>query len=242
MNDDKFVEVKNKNCRRYSARIIKNIKICESPKFIQNRLKNSGIKPINNIVDLTNYVMLELGQPMHAFDYDKISGKKLIVGSSKENEKFVMLDEAERELNESMICIRDDEKVLALAGVMGGKDSKVTDDTKTIVLESANFNFDIIRKTSRFLNLRTESSLRFEKNIDDNLVIDALDRFCSLVTEFSYGNVIDGTVDIVNESYKPISLNISSQYINNFLKTSISENEIIKISTDLICSIGFEGF
>lgn len=233
INDILSVEVKNKNCRRYSARIIKNIKICESPKFIQNRLKNSGIKPINNIVDLTNYVMLELGQPMHAFDYDKISGKKLIVGSSKENEKFVMLDEAERELNESMICIRDDEKVLALAGVMGGKDSKVTDDTKTIVLESANFNFDVIRKTSRFLNLRTESSLRFEKNIDDNLVIDALDRFCSLVTEFSYGNVIDGTVDIVNESYKPISLNISSQYINNFLKTSISENEIIKIFTNL---------
>lgn len=233
INDILSVEVKNKNCRRYSARIIKNIKICESPKFIQNRLKNSGIKPINNIVDLTNYVMLELGQPMHAFDYDKISAKKLIVGSSKENEKFVMLDEAERELNESMICIRDDEKVLALAGVMGGKDSKVTDDTKTIVLESASFNFDIIRKTSRFLNLRTESSLRFEKNIDDNLVIDALDRFCSLVTEFSYGNVIDGTVDIVNESYKPISLNISSQYINNFLKTSISENEIIKIFTNL---------
>lgn len=227
------VEIQNEDCRRYSARIIENIKICESPEFIQKRLLSSGIRPINNIVDLTNYVMLELGQPMHAFDYDKISGKKLIVGSPDENEKFVMLDDTERTLNGNTICIRDDEKVLALAGIMGGKNSKVSENTKTIVLESANFNFDRIRRTSRSFNLRTESSLRFEKGIDDNLVIAALDRFCSLVNELSYGDVVSGTIDIVKKSYKPVSIEISDKYINDFLQTNISKDEMVKIFNNL---------
>lgn len=227
------VEIQNENCRRYSARIIENVKICESPEFIQKRLLSSGIRPINNIVDLTNYVMLELGQPMHAFDYDKISGKKLIVGSSKENEKFVLLDETERTLNDDSICIRDEEKVLALAGIMGGENSKVCENTKTIVLESANFNFDKIRRISKFFNLRTESSLRFEKGIDDNLTLEALDRFCSLVNELSYGDVVSGTIDIVKESYEPVSIEISDKYINDFLQTSISKDEMIKIFKNL---------
>lgn len=227
------VELKNKDCRRYSVRVIENIKICESPKFLQDRLIAAGIRPINNIVDLSNYVMLEIGQPMHVFDYDKISKNKIVVGNGINDESFITIDGNEKKLDESMICIRDSEKVIALGGIMGGKNSMVTNETKTIVLESANFNSDIIRVTSKNLNLRTESSLRYEKGIDDNSVLDVLDRFCNLIEEFSYGDVVDGTIDLINESYKPVFIEISSEYINDFLKTSISDNEIIKIFTNL---------
>lgn len=227
------IDLINKNCRRYSVRIIENIKICESPKFIQDRLIASGIRPINNIVDLSNYVMLELGQPMHVFDYDKISKNKIIVGNGINGENFITIDGNEKELDESMICIRDDEKVLALGGIMGGESSMVTNDTRTIVLESANFNFEVIRNTSRNLNLRTESSFRYEKGIDDNSVLDVLDRFCNLIEEFSYGDIVDGTIDLINDSYKPISIEISNEYINDFLKIFMEDTEIIKIFTNL---------
>lgn len=233
LNDLLSVDVQNKNCRRYSARVIDNIKICDSPKFIQERLLSSGIRPINNIVDLTNYVMLEIGQPMHAFDYDLVSNGKIIVGNASNGEKFVTLDEIERELDENMICIKDDEKILALGGIMGGEHSKVNSETKRIILESANFKFDVIRQTSRKLNLRSESSSRFEKGIDDNLTLVALDRFCSLVDELSYGEVIHGTIDVVNDTYKSAHIDVSPEYINNFLKTDISKEEIEKIFRNL---------
>ena len=234
INDMISIDVLNKkNCRRYSSRIIENVKICDSPQFIKERLIGAGINPINNIVDLANYVMLEIGQPMHVFDYEKISGKKIIVDNAKDNEKFLAIDGIERELNSSVLCTKDLEKTLAIAGIMGGENYKVQNDTKTIIIESANFDFDNIRRTSRSLNLRSESSGRFEKCIDDNLVLEALNRFCSLVDEFSYGDIVDGTIDIINDTYKPVCVEVSSQYINDLLKTSINENEITEIFTNL---------
>ncbi len=237
INDMLKVNLENKNCRRYAARVIENVKICESPKFIQDRLLASGVRPINNIIDLTNYVMLELGQPMHAFDYSKINKGEINVSFGKCGEKVKTIDGIDREIDDSMICIRDFEKNLALAGIMGAENSKVNDDTKTIILESANFKFDVIRSTSRKLGLRSESSLRFEKGIDDNLVIDALDRFCSLVDEFSYGDIVEGTIDIVNETYEPNKISISTDYINKFLNTNITKSEIINIFENLNMSV-----
>lgn len=233
INDLLSVDVQNKDCRRYSARVIENLKICDSPKFIQDRLIASGIRPINNIVDLTNYVMLEIGQPMHAFDYNVVSNSKIIVGNTINGDKFITLDGIERELDDSIICIKDSEKVLALGGIIGGENSKVNDDTKRIILESANFKFDVIRRSSRKLNLRSESSLRFEKNIDDNLTLIALNRFCSLVEELSYGDVVNGTIDIINESYERVNIEVTPQYINKFLGTDISKDSIIKIFKNL---------
>lgn len=233
INDILSVDVQNKDCRRYSARVIENVRICDSPKFIQDRLVASGIRPINNIVDLTNYVMLEIGQPMHAFDYDLISDSKIIVGNALNGDKFITLDGVERELDDSIICIKDSDKTLALGGIMGGENSKVNDDTKKIILESANFKFDVIRRSSRKLNLRSESSSRFEKNIDDNLTLIALDRFCSLVEELSYGNVVNGTIDVINESYKEVNIDVTPEYINKFLGTDISKDNIIKIFKNL---------
>lgn len=233
INDMLSVEVDNKNCRRYSTRVIKNVKVCESPKFIQERLLSSGIRPINNIVDLTNYVMLETGQPMHAFDYDKVLDHKIVVSRGVNGDKFLTLDETERELDDTMICIRDGEKVLALAGIMGGESTKVNFETKTIILESANFKFDVIRNSSRKLNLRSESSLRFEKGIDDNLTLFALDRFCNLVEELCYGEIVEGTIDIINDTYLPVNIETSKDYINSFLGTDICEDEMIKILKNL---------
>lgn len=237
INDELKVNLENKNCRRYAARVIENVRICESPKFIQDRLIASGIRPINNIIDLTNYVMLEFGQPMHAFDYDSIHKGEIYVSCGNNGEKFKTIDGIDREVDDSMICIRDSEKNLAIAGIMGGENSKVNDDTKKIILESANFKFDVIRSASKKLGLRSESSLRFEKGIDDNLVIDALDRFCSLVDEFSYGDIVEGTIDLVNETYEPNKILVSTEYINKFLNTNISENEIINIFENLGMSV-----
>lgn len=233
INDILKVDVQTKDCRRYSARVIENVKICDSPKFIQDRLISSGIRPINNIVDLTNYVMLEIGQPMHAFDYDLVSDSKIVVEHSSNGDKITTLDGVERELDNSIICIKDSKSVLALGGIMGGEHSKVNENTKRIVLESANFKFDVIRRASRKLSLRSESSSRFEKGIDDNLTIVALDRFCSLFEELSYGNIVNGTIDIVNESYEKVNIEVTSEYINKFLGTSISKCDIIKIFKNL---------
>ncbi len=226
-------EVLSPNCRRYEGRIIKNIKVCDSPKFIQERLIASGVRPINNIVDLTNYVMLETSQPMHAFDYDKINGKKIIVSDALDGEKLLTLDGSERVLDNTMLTIRDSEKALALGGIMGGEESKVNSDTKMIFVESGNFRFSNVRNTSKKLGLRTDSSLRFEKDIDDNLAIFALDRFCALIEEFSYGEIVDGTIDIVKESYERKEIEVSVSYINNFLKTYIPKDRIIKILENL---------
>lgn len=233
INDILKVDVQTKDCRRYSARVIENVKICDSPKFIQDRLISSGIRPINNIVDLTNYVMLEIGQPMHAFDYDLVRDSKIVVEYSSNGDKITTLDGVDRELDNSIICIKDSKGALALGGIMGGEYSKVNHNTKKIILESANFKFDVIRRASRKLNLRSESSLRFEKGIDDNLTIVALDRFCSLFEELSYGDIVNGTIDIINESYEKVNIEVTPEYINKFLGTSISKFDIIKIFKNL---------
>lgn len=235
------VEVKSQDCRRYASRVIKNIKICQSPEYIQKRLIASGIKPINNIVDLTNYVMLETCQPMHAFDYSKINGKKIIVENGVSLEKVKTLDGDLREVDETIICIKDAEGILALGGLMGGEDSKVTENTHTIVLESANFKFDTIRNASRKLNLRTDSSLRFEKCIDDNLVLEGLNRFCNLITELEYGEVVNGTIDIVKETYSPNSIEITSKYIKDFLNINIEKEKIKTIFTNLGMDVSIDG-
>ena len=166
------IEIKNYNiCPRYTCRIIEDVKIEPSPQWLRHRLTSAGIRPINNIVDITNYVMLELGQPMHAYNYDKIEGKKLIVRNANKGEKLTTLDGIEREFDETVLVIQDENKLVDLAGIMGGENSMITEDTKTILLESANFNGTHIRLTAKKLGLRTDASSKYEKGLDPNLSI-----------------------------------------------------------------------
>lgn len=210
-------------CMRYSARVIKNVNIKESPKWLKDRLKLSGIRSINNIVDITNYILLEYGQPMHAFDLETLSGNKIIVRRAKDGEKMFTLDEQERNLDSSMLLICDDEKPACVAGVMGGLDSEIKDTTKTIVFESACFFGPSVRITAKKLGLRTESSARFEKGLDPNNCIDALNRACELVCELGAGEVVGGIIDIDNSSKEPHILPFRPDYINKFLGTDLNK-------------------
>ena len=228
INDELKVEVKDSLCRRYMARMVKNIKVEPSPQWMQERLLDSGVRPINNIVDITNFVMLELGQPMHAFDKREIKSGAIVVERAKDEEKFITLDEAERELNSEVLCIKDGETTVALAGIMGGLNSGVNDDTTEIIFESANFDGVNIRVNSKKLNLRTESSSRFEKDIDPNLCILAIDRACTLIEELGCGEVSEGTIDIYNEVKNEEILEVSSIWINKFLGTDLSKEDMKK--------------
>lgn len=224
------VEIKAKDlCRRYAARVVKNVKIGQSPEWMKERLMEAGVRPINNIVDITNYVMLEYGQPLHAFDYDKIAGKKIIVRRAMDGEKLVTLDSKERVLNNSMLVIADTEKSLVVAGVMGGEDSEVAGDTSNILLESANFNGTSVRLTSKELGFRTEASSRFEKGIDPNIAIDALNRAAQLIAELGSGEVVKGIVDRYEERLEPWTVDISPERINRFLGTDIETAEMVKV-------------
>lgn len=224
------VEIKDKDlCRRYAARVVKSVKIGESPDWLKERLNEAGMRPINNIVDITNYVMLEYGQPLHAFDYERIAGKKIIVRRAQEGEKLTTLDGKERELTSSMLVIADTEKPLVVAGVMGGAYSEIEDTTTTIMLESANFNGTSIRLTSKKIGLRTESSSRFEKGIDPNIAIDALDRAAQLIEELAGGEVVAGILDRYEDVLKPWYIDISPQRINKFLGTNIPGNDMVTI-------------
>ncbi|MGL5477688.1 MAG: phenylalanine--tRNA ligase subunit beta [Clostridium sp.] len=220
------VEVKDSLCRRYMARGVKNVKIAPSPKWMQERLLEAGVRPINNIVDITNFVMLEIGEPMHAFDKREISTNTIVVERALEKEKFTTLDEVERELDSSILCIKDGDKTVALAGIMGGLNSEVKDDTSEIIFECANFEGTNIRVNSKKLGLRTESSSRFEKDIDPNLAKLALDRACALVCELNAGEVMEGTIDIYNEVKEEGAITVSSLWVNKFLGTSISIEEM----------------
>ncbi|NLZ54875.1 MAG: phenylalanine--tRNA ligase subunit beta [Thermoanaerobacteraceae bacterium] len=216
-------------CRRYVARIVEDVVIKPSPLWMQRRLQTCGMRPINNIVDITNYVMLELGQPLHAFDFDKVEGGSIIVRRAMSSEKMDTLDGITRELNENMLVIADVNKPLAIAGVMGGADSEITSSTTRILLESANFLGSNIRRTSRQLGLRSESSMRFEKGIDPNLCIKAADRACELIEQLGAGKVLKGYVDVFPGKTYPKVIPFNPDKINRVLGTDISSNEMVEI-------------
>ncbi len=214
-------------CRRYTARMVRNVKIAPSPKWLRQRLRANGVRPINNIVDITNYVMLEYGQPMHAFDYRYISSKKIVVRRSEEGETLTTLDGTVRSLTPGMLVIADGEKPIGLAGVMGGENSEIVDDTVDVVFESANFNGTSIRQTALALGMRTESSGKFEKNIDPLLTVPAVNRACELVELLGAGEVVDGMIDILNEIPQPRDLPLEPERINALLGTDISEEQMV---------------
>ncbi|MBY6930814.1 phenylalanine--tRNA ligase subunit beta [Clostridium botulinum] len=233
------VEVKDDLCLRYMARKVKNVKVKPSPGWMQERLLEAGIRPIDNIVDITNFVMLELGQPMHAYDAREISTNKIVVERAKNGEKFTTLDEVERELDDSMLCIKDDNKIVGLAGIMGGLNSEIKEDTTEVIFESANFDGTNIRVNSKKLNLRSEASGRFEKDIDPNLAKLAIDRACALICELGAGEVIEGTIDIYNKKKEEEKVIVDSNWVNKFLGTNLSKEEMKKCldSVDLFTEI-----
>ncbi|GKX66096.1 phenylalanine--tRNA ligase subunit beta [Inconstantimicrobium mannanitabidum] len=226
INDELKVSIKDELCKRYMARGVKNVKIAPSPVWMQDRLNEAGVRPINNIVDITNFVMLEIGQPMHAFDRREINSGEIVVERATAGEKFTTLDEVERELDNSVLCIKDGNKTIGLAGIMGGLNSEIQEDTTEVVFESANFEGVNIRVNSKKLGLRTEASQRFEKEIDPNLAQLAIDRACALVVELGCGEIMQGTIDIYND-VKPVkTMTVSSTYINDFLGTDISKEDM----------------
>ncbi len=230
INDMVSIEVENFSlCPRYTARVITDVKIETSPEWLRQRLRDAGVRPINNIVDITNYVMLEYGQPMHAFDLDNIAGKKIIVRNAVEGEILETLDDQPRKLDPSMLVIADAEKPVAVAGVMGGADSEVSDSTVNILLESANFNNISVRLTAQKLVMRTESSGRFEKGLDINNTLPAVNRACELIEELSAGKVMSGIVDVCGEVSDKESIELRVDKINTFLGTGISRNGMLDI-------------
>ena len=213
-------------CNRYTARMVDHVKIGPSPKWLRQRLRANGVRPINNIVDITNYVMLEYGQPMHAFDYRYVSSGKIVVRESAEGEAITTLDGVRRALQPGMLVIADGDKPIGLAGVMGGENSEIVDDTTTVVFESANFNGTSIRQTALALGLRTEASGKFEKNLDPMLTVPAVQRACELVEALACGDVLDGIIDIVHYVPQPKQLELEPDRINHLLGTDISEADM----------------
>lgn len=228
INDKIKVEVRDSLCRRYMARGVKNVKIMPSPGWMQERLLEAGVRPINNIVDITNFVMLEIGEPMHAFDAREIKSGKIVVERAKDDEIFVTLDEIERKLDSSFLCIKDDETSIGLAGIMGGLNSEIQEDTTEVIFEAANFDGTNIRVNSKKLNLRSESSARFEKDIDPNLAEIAINRACALVCELGCGEIMEGTIDIYNSKKEEGHITVDSKWINKFLGTEISKEDMKK--------------
>lgn len=220
-------------CRRYSARMIKNVKIAPSPAWMRERLRNSGIRPINNIVDITNYVMLEYGQPMHAFDFACVESGEIHVRCAKEGEVIRTLDGTERALSTSMLCICDKNKPVGVAGVMGGENSEIVGDTAMVLLESANFNGTSIRRTANALGMRTDASSRFEKGLDAENTMRALERACELIELLGAGEVVDGVIDVYPEGFKQTVIKLETEKINALLGTDIDEQTMRKILLDL---------
>ena len=215
-------------CNRYSSRMVKNVKIGPSPKWMRNRLRANGIRPINNIVDITNYVMLEYGQPMHAFDYRYVSSGKIVVREAQEGETLTTLDGNVRNLKPGMLVIADENKPIGLAGIMGGENSEILDDTTTVVFESANFDGTSIRQTALALGMRTESSGKFEKHLDPMMTVPAVQRACELVEMLECGNVLDGIIDIINYVPQSRTLPLEPEKINKLLGTDISKEDMVR--------------
>lgn len=228
VNDYIKVTVENKDlCPRYCARVVKNIKIGPSPKWMQRRLASVGIRPINNLVDITNYVMEEYGQPMHAYDLDTIAKSEIIVRNAQEGETFVTLDGQERHLDKDVLMICDGEKSIGIAGIMGGENSMITDDVKTMLFEAACFDGTNIRKSSKRVGLRTDASGKFEKGLDPNNAKAAIDRACQLVEEMGAGEVVGGTVDVYSKVKEPVRVAFDPEAINTLLGTDIPKEEMI---------------
>ena len=212
-------------CPRYCARVVKNIKIGPSPAWMQRRLASVGIRPINNIVDITNYVMEEMGQPMHAYDLSTIAGNEIIVRNAAAGEKFVTLDGQERTMDESVLMICDGEKAVGIAGIMGGENSMITDTVETMLFEAANFDGTNIRKSSKKVGLRTDASGKFEKGLDPNNAEAAINRACQLVEELGCGEVVGGMVDVYTKRKEPVRVPFNAERINDILGTNISKED-----------------
>lgn len=228
------VEIQNEDlCPRFAARVIQNVKVGPSPKWLKDRLISAGLRPINNIVDITNYMLLEFGQPMHAYDYDKLADHKIIVRNAKEGEKILTLLEEEVDLDPSMLVIADVNKPIGIAGIMGGQDTKVTEETKTILFECANFNGPNIRMSSKKLGIRSDASTKYTKGLDPNNVGLAVDRAAQLVAQIGAGEVVSGVIDVYPNKREPITIAYDWDRINKFLGTDLSEEEMVDYFTRL---------
>ncbi len=228
-------------CKRFAVRVLKNIKIGPSPDWMQKRLRACGVRPISNVVDVTNYVMLELGQPMHAYDYDKVADHTLVVRRAANGEKLVTLDEQERILDDSMITIADTKHAVGLGGVMGGLETEVTDATVNVMLEAATFNGPSIRRTSRSLGLRSEASGRFERGVDTVLTHNALNRAANLLEAMGACETVAGIVEAYPEPVQPTVINVAPEAINNRIGITISKEEMIATLTSLQFTVAEEG-
>jgi len=215
-------------CPRYTARMVKNVKIAPSPLWMRERLRASGVRPINNIVDITNYVMLEYGQPMHAFDFSCVEGGKIVVRTAREGETIQTLDGSERKLTASMLCICDEHKPVCVAGVMGGANSEIVGDTAMVLFESANFNGVSVRRTATALGMRTDASSRYEKGLDVQNTIRAVERACELVEQLGCGEVVDGVMDVIAKDKAPTVIRMEPDKVNAFLGTDIPAAEQYK--------------
>ena len=222
-------------CPRYTARMVKNVKIAPSPRWMRERLRNSGVRPINNIVDITNYVMLEYGQPMHAFDFSCVEGGHIIVRTAREGETIQTLDGNERKLTPNMLCICDEHKPVCVAGVMGGANSEIVGDTAMVLFESANFNGVSVRRTASALGMRTDASSRYEKGLDMMNTIKAVERACELVELLGCGEVVDGVMDVVAKEKAPTVVKLDPDKINALLGTELSED----LMREILVSLGF---
>ena len=214
-------------CTRYCARVVKNVKIGPSPKWMQRYLAKNGIRPINNLVDITNYVMEEYGQPMHAYDLDHIEGKEIVVRRAAKGEKFVTLDGQEREMDDSVLMICDGKKPVGIAGIMGGENSMITDEVHTVLFEAACFNGTNIRLSSKKIGLRTDASGKFEKGLDPNNAQAAIDRACQLMEELGAGEVVGGMVDVCSETREPVRVPFEPERINALLGTELTKEEML---------------
>ena len=216
-------------CPRYTARMVKNVKIQPSPAWMRERLRNSGVRPINNIVDITNYVMLEYGQPMHAFDFSCVEGNHIIVRTAREGETIQTLDGNQRKLTTSMLCICDENKPVCVAGVMGGANSEIVGDTAMVLFESANFNGTSVHRTAAALNMRTDASSRYEKGLDPMNTLKAVERACELVELLGAGEVVEGVMDVIAKDSTPVTVKLEPEKVNGLLGTDVSREEMVRI-------------
>ena len=216
-------------CPRYTARMGKNVKIQPSPAWMRERLRNSGVRPINNIVDITNYVMLEYGQPMHAFDFSCVEGNHIIVRTAREGETIQTLDGNQRKLTTSMLCICDENKPVCVAGVMGGANSEIVGDTAMVLFESANFNGTSVHRTAAALNMRTDASSRYEKGLDPMNTLKAVERACELVELLGAGEVVEGVMDVIAKDSNPVTVKLEPEKVNGLLGTDVSREEMVRI-------------
>ena len=248
INDYISVEISNEaKCPRYTARVVRNVKIAPSPLWLRMRLRASGVRPINNIVDITNYVMLEYGQPMHAFDYSCLEGSHINVRDAADGEKFISLDDNAHTLDKDTLVIADEKKAVALAGIMGGLNSEIKDNTETVVFESACFEGSTVRISAKAQGMRTESSSRFEKGLDPENTLPAIDRACELVELLGAGEVVEGTIDVYPGKKEPVKLPLEVKKINEFLGLDVDADYMknaletigFKVDGDIVTSPSF---